>query len=87
MYCLVVYDVNTDRVAKVLKFMRRHMHWIQNSVFEGVVTKAQLREIKAGLNNIIKQNEDSIYFFITRDKKYMEKEILGKEVSSTDNFI
>ena len=40
-YLIIVYDVNIERVNKVHKFLRTHLHWQQNSVFEGEVSKSQ----------------------------------------------
>lgn len=87
MYILVVYDVGEKRVQKVLKFLRKHLNWIQNSVFEGQVTDAQLLKIKNGLKNLTNQAEDSIIFFTARSDKWIKKEIMGQEKNSTDNFI
>lgn len=87
MYVIIVYDVNVDRVAKVLKYLRRHLHWVQNSVFEGQVTPAQLAEIKSGLKKRLKIEEDSVYFYIARDQKLVNKELLGKAPANDDTFI
>ena len=40
MHVVIVYDVSTERVARVCKSLRRHLTWVQNSVFEGEVTKS-----------------------------------------------
>ncbi|QIB27294.1 CRISPR-associated endonuclease Cas2 [Caloranaerobacter azorensis] len=87
MYVLIVYDVGEKRVQKVLKFLRKYLNWIQNSVFEGHVTDAQLLKIKNGLKSLTDQEEDSIIFFIARSDKWIKKEIMGVEKNSTDNFI
>ena len=49
MYIILVYDIQVQRVAKVCKYLRQHLNWIQNSVFEGQLTKAQLARVKSGL--------------------------------------
>ncbi|MDD3841077.1 MAG: CRISPR-associated endonuclease Cas2 [Clostridia bacterium] len=87
MYILIVYDVGEKRVQKVLKFIRKHLIWIQNSVFEGNVTKAELLKIKNGLKEIVDQKEDSIIFFTARNERWIKKEIMGREKNATDNFI
>lgn len=48
MYIVVVYDVGVERVNKVKKFLRMHLNWVQNSVFEGEVTLAEFERIKEG---------------------------------------
>lgn len=87
MYALIVYDVNEQRVAKVLKFLRSYLNWIQNSVFEGEVTEAQMIKIKNRLMEIINEHEDSVIIFISREKRWLSKSIMGKEKNSTGNFI
>lgn len=87
MYVVVVYDVGEKRVQKVLKFLRKYLTWIQNSVFEGNVTDAELFKIKNGLRDLTDSQEDSIIFFIARSDKWVKKEIMGIEKNSTDNFI
>jgi CRISPR-associated protein Cas2 len=82
MYVLIVYDVGEKRVQKVLKFLRKHLNWIQNSVFEGQVTDAQLLKIKNGLKRITDQDEDSVIFFVARSEKWLKKEVMGLEKKS-----
>lgn len=53
------------------------MTWIQNSVFEGEITEANLLLLKRELEDIIDKNYDSIIIFILRTK-YDEKIILGR---------
>ena len=51
MYIIVVYDVGEKRVGKILKLCRQYLCWIQNSVFEGELSEAKLRELKQALWN------------------------------------
>ena len=62
-------------------FLRQNLFWIQNSVFEGEVTKSEYNSIISGLNNIIDPNEDSVIIYRFRTKDEMNKEILGIEKS------
>ncbi len=87
MYVLVVYDVNEKRVAKVLKFLRSYLNWIQNSVFEGELTEAQLLKIKNRIRQITNDQEDSVIIFTAWEKKWLSKTVLGREKNRTDNFI
>ncbi|WP_288576466.1 CRISPR-associated endonuclease Cas2 [uncultured Prevotella sp.] len=61
--------------------------WIQNSVFEGELSEAKLRELKLKIKGIIDQSEDSIIIFTNKIGYNMDKQILGKERMSTDNFL
>ena len=78
MYLVIVYDVKINRVNKVNKFLKSYLHWQQNSVFEGKVTKSQNIEIICGLNDLIDENEDSIIIY-KFPQKYLDKRILGIE--------
>ena len=87
MYAIITYDVNVERVNKVKKFLRRYLSWVQNSVFEGEVTRADLEEIKSGLKDIIDDNEDMIVFYILRSEKNLKKEVVGFDKSKIDEII
>lgn len=87
MFVILVYDVNTKRVAKVLKTCRRYLYWVQNSVLEGEISGASLFKLKAELNQIINKKEDSIILYIFRTTKYSNREILGIQKGGQDIFI
>jgi len=79
MYAIIVYDIKVERVNKVKGYLRTHLNWIQNSVFEGEVTKSELEEIKQGLKGIINKNEDSVIIFTFRSQKAFKRRVLGVE--------
>lgn len=78
MYLVIVYDVKINRVNKVNKFLKSYLHWQQNSVFEGKVTKSQYNEIISSLKMLIDANEDSIIIY-KFPEKYLDKRVLGIE--------
>jgi CRISPR-associated protein Cas2 len=55
------------------------LNWVQNSAFEGELSLAQLEEVKVGVRDLIKPEEDSIYFYLMRDKKWLKREVIGVE--------
>ena len=85
MYIVIVYDVNVRRVNHVKKFLRQHLHWVQNSVFEGEVTRAEYERIKAGLKDLIDEDEDSVVIYRLRSKPF--REILGTEKNPLEDVI
>ena len=87
MYIIIVYDVAQERVTKVCQFLRRYLNWIQNSVFEGELSKGQLKEVKIGLRDIIEKDEDSILFFTVASKKWLNKEVMGIERREVTNIL
>ena len=87
MYVIIVYDVEQKRVARVCKFLRRFLAWVQNSVFEGELTEAKLQEVKNGLKRIIKMEKDSILFYQLQYQKLIQREIMGQDKNPTDTLI
>lgn len=87
MYIILVYDIGEKRVAKMLKLCRQYLNWIQNSVFEGELTEGRLRELKMKAKEIMVEEEDSLIIFTSRNEKWLDKEVIGKEKNSTDIFI
>lgn len=87
MYVIVVYDVGEKRVGKMLKLCRQYLCWVQNSVFEGELSEVKLKELKLKMEGLIEQTEDSVILFTNKIGYNMDKQILGKERMSTDNFL
>lgn len=87
MYIILVYDMGQKRVGKMLKLCRRYLNWIQNSVFEGELTEVQLKALLHEANALMNDEEDSLILFKNRDKKWLDKQIVGKERQSTDDFL
>ncbi|OQP59767.1 CRISPR-associated endonuclease Cas2 [Niastella populi] len=87
MYIILVYDIEVKRVAKMLKLCRRYLNWIQNSVFEGEITNAKLKELIHEARNIMDEENDSLIIFKSREEKWLEKQIVGKEKNDLDNIL
>ena len=87
MYVILVYDIGEKRVGKMLKLCRQYLNWIQNSVFEGDITAVKLKELEHRAKSIMNIEEDSLIIFKSRDAKWLEKEIVGKEKNELDTFI
>lgn len=87
MYVIAVYDVGERRVVKMLKLLRKYLNWIQNSVFEGELSEVQLMEMIYKSKEIMIESEDSLIIFSSRSQKWLDKQIIGKEKNSLDNFL
>ena len=87
MYVIAVYDVGQKRVGKMLKLCRRYLNWIQNSVFEGEISEVRLMELKHEAMQLMDEEDDSLIIFKTRQEKWLDKEIVGKEKQNLDNFL
>ena len=87
MYVILVYDFGEKRVNKMLKLCRRYLNWIQNSVFEGEISEARLKELLMQTDKFMRKDEDSIIIFSGPSQSLMDKRIIGKELSSIDVFL
>jgi CRISPR-associated protein Cas2 len=87
MYVLIVYDVEVARVTKVHKFLKRHLHWVQNSVFEGELTDSQIETVKAGLNRLLDTASDSALVYTARDRRWLHRESVGRDRGETGNML
>jgi len=77
MYIIMVYDVNVNRVTRVLKIGRRYLTWIQNSVLEGELTPAQFARLKRDVGKVIDEQEDSVLFYTLRSAEDVRREQMG----------
>ena len=84
---ILVYDIGERRVGKMLKLCRQYLNWIQNSVFEGEITEVKLKELMSRASEIMKEEDDSIIIFKSREEKWLEKVIIGQEKNNLDTFI
>ena len=87
MYVILVYDFGEKRVSKMLKLCRKYLNWIQNSVFEGEISEARLKELLMQSDKFMKKDEDSIIIFSGPSQSSMDKRIIGKERSTIDVFL
>ncbi len=87
MYVILVYDCGEKRVGKMLKLCRRYLNWIQNSVFEGEISEVKLKELILQAKLIMDEDNDSVIIFQSRQKRWLEKQVVGKERSKLDNFL
>jgi CRISPR-associated protein Cas2 len=71
----------------MLKIVREYLNHVQNSVFEGELTDAQLAELKDKIRDWMDEDEDSIIIYRVGSKRWSSREVLGVEKHSTDNFI
>lgn len=88
MYVVLVYDVSKEdngakRWSKIFKICKKYLTHIQNSVFEGEISKVQLANLQQELKKYIDQELDSVIIFKSRQEKWLDKEFLGKKENLT----
>ncbi len=87
MYIILVYDMGEKRVAKMLRLCRRYLNWIQNSVFEGNITELKLKELIHEARQLMDESTDSLIIFSSRNERWLDKQVIGCERQSVDNFL
>ncbi len=85
-YVIIVYDVGEQRVARVNRYLKRFLLWIQNSVFEGEIRESLLEKLIEGVSKIILP-EDRILIYKLKTDSYIERIKLGKEDQDIHNVI
>ena len=88
MYVVLVYDISkTDngqkRWSHVFKTCKKYLSHVQNSVFEGEISKVQLMKLQKELKPYINEELDSVLVFKSRQEKWLDKEFWGKEEDKT----
>lgn len=92
MYIILVYDIALDQngakiLRHVFKICKKYLSHVQKSVFEGELTKSQLKKLTIELRKWIKDDKDSVIIFKNRNKKWLDKQFLGMDMSDeTSNF-
>ena len=92
MYVVLVYDISQNEdgkkvLPKVFKTCKKYLSHVQNSVFEGDITAAQIMQLQIELQHYIRKEYDSVILFRTRDEKWLTKEFWGISIDLTSNFI
>lgn len=71
----------------MLKLCRRYLNWIQNSVFEGELSEVKLKELIHAAKQIMNPEKDSLIIFSSRQERWLDKEVIGREKNELDNLI
>lgn len=83
MYVILVYDITNNEESpriqrKIFKTCKKYLSHIQKSVFEGNLSKTKLIELEYELKKYIRKDLDSVIVFSSRDEKWLDKKIWGK---------
>ena len=92
MYVVLVYDIAQDkngqkRWSHVYKICKKYLSHIQNSVFEGEISKKKKKKMQQELKPYIDKELDSVIIFKSRQERWLDKEFWGKEDDATDFFL
>ncbi|SDN72091.1 CRISPR-associated protein, Cas2 family [Desulfonauticus submarinus] len=87
MYVIMVYDIEVNRVGKVLKIGRKYLTWVQNSVLEGELTNSQFQSLLIELKDILDEEKDSVVFYLFRTKAYFKRQVVGIDKNEPSQFL
>lgn len=92
MYMILVYDISQDRNGQrrwshVFKICKKYLNHIQNSVFEGEISKVQFIKLQQELKPYIEKSIDSVIVFKSRQERWLDKEFWGKVDDKTSFFL
>lgn len=92
MYVILVYDISGDHggqkvLTKTFKTCKKYLTHIQNSVFEGEISEAQIMKLHSELDLIIRKELDSVLLFKSRHEKWLDKEIWARDDQAMSNFL
>ncbi len=85
-YVIAVYDVSVKRNAKALRLFRRYLTHVQNSVFEGELSPAQLAELEASAASLL-DGDDAAVLYTMRTRAYSERRALGADRGTPGPFV
>jgi len=93
MKVILVYDIATEnakdqtRLNKVRKVVRKYLHHIQKSVFEGEISLSQLERLKIEVSSVIDKNRDCVIIYTFENPTQFKREFLTDIPDPTDNLI
>ncbi|MBC1475724.1 CRISPR-associated endonuclease Cas2 [Listeria grandensis] len=91
MYIILIYDITQDnggaKVSRnIFKICKKYLTHVQKSVFEGEITPPLLVKLRMELDQYIREEEDSVIVFSSRQERWLEKEFWGAADEKTSNF-
>jgi CRISPR-associated protein Cas2 len=85
-YVIIVYDVKAERTPKFLKYLRRYLTHVQNSVFEGQITDGTLTEVKTKLESMLEIGE-SVMVYEMSSESYVDRSVFGEDPMDDEQFL
>ena len=86
MYVIVTYDFDAKRTHKPRKFLRQYLIHVQNSVFEGQVTKGELDTITNKLESMTTTGETATVYSVTTES-HVTRDTFGNDPAEERKFI
>lgn len=78
--------MQANRTSTFLKYLRRYLTHVQNSVFEGELTEGTLEEMKTTLESMLDPDE-SVMVYRMASEKYIERVVFGEDPMDDQQFL
>lgn len=80
MWVILTYDIAEKRVNKIRKTCLPFLRHVQKSVFEGEISRINLKILVSRLSSTVISNEDSVRLYLFRDDRKGQILQLGREM-------
>ena len=77
MFIILCYDVRAKRVGKLRKVVKKYLHPVQRSVFEGFLAEGKLRQLQRENEAHFDCEEDSVRIYKFQNLQGAQVEQLG----------
>jgi CRISPR-associated protein Cas2 len=86
MYVVVVYDMESDRTHLLLKLCRRYLTHVQQSVFEGEISKGDLQRLRGEIEDTLDAGESVIVYELSSDT-LLDRTVYGEDPTEDSRFL
>lgn len=86
MYAIVVYDMEAERTRHLRKLCRRYLTHVQNSVFEGEISKGDLETLRGRIRDTLKPDESAIVYELSSEK-LLARTVVGEDPTEDSRFL
>ena len=87
MFVILTYDVKQKRQNKIMKISKKYLFHVQESVFEGYLTDAQLIRLERELARFSDPNEDSLCVYKVPNYRDLTKDELGYSFANDVDYM
>lgn len=85
-YVVVVYDMQADRTRLLLNLLRKYLTHVQNSVFEGELTRGDLETLRNRIDAILEPDESAIVYELPAEKM-VTRTVFGDDPTEDQRFL
>jgi len=93
MKIILVYDIATEdssdqaRLNRIRKIIKKYIHHVQKSVFEGEITPSKLERMKREILDAVDKDRDSVIIYVLEDSTRYTRYIITNTDDPTSNII